>query len=204
MKAKRWCIPIARTGLSIKRSGSDDNEAYFEFALPLRVLETESPKNATSTSTGSDLHYATDAVTLIGNAVVVEVRVERSSKTDRSTIELTATSDRAHLRITAAKITLALRATPPIVDTGVAILAKRDNPFVGACGAAMFTLASPCPVIPSSLIRAYSPLYLFDEQVDARIVDRLRNPSVNQPTDEFVPLTVSMRHVKAKDQNLLR
>lgn len=173
-------IPTASWDSWVVHLGSDDNEGHFEFELPLRVLETDSPKNATSTSTGGDLHYATDVVTLIGNAVVVEVRVERSSKTDRGTIELTATSNRTHLRVTAAKITLALRTTPTIVDTGVAILAKRDNPFVGACGAAMFTLASPSPVIPSSLIRAYSPLYLFDERVDARIVDRLRNASVRQ------------------------
>jgi hypothetical protein len=70
--------------------------------------------------------------------------------------------------------------TPSLVDAEVATLAKADSPFAAACGVASLSSISPSPTVPSSLMRAYSPLFLFDECVDQRICKYVTNSSHQQ------------------------
>ncbi|RSM88690.1 CHAT domain-containing protein [Kibdelosporangium aridum] len=76
------------------------------------------------------------------------------------------------------EIRIAVRATPLVVDADVALLARNDNAFSGGCGAATASAAvSPTLTIPAWLMRTYSPLLLFDDTVDARLLLRLRDSS---------------------------
>jgi tetratricopeptide (TPR) repeat protein len=155
-------------------------EGFLEFDLPLSLLGSDAVPPGSAISREDDQHQNMSAATLAGSAVVAEIRVGRESQESGRILELTAKPGNTHVCTAADEITITFRMTPTIVDAGVAVLARCDSSFVGACGASAFNLVSPSPSIPSALIRAYSSLYLFADRIDPKIVDQVRNSSVRQ------------------------
>jgi tetratricopeptide (TPR) repeat protein len=159
---------------------ANGEEGLLEFDLPFALLGSDAVHPGSAISRDDDRYQKTKAATLAGSAVVAEVCIGQKSQESGRLLELRTRFGNTHVCTAAHEITITFRMTPTIVDAGVAVLAKSDNSFVGGCGASSFNLVSPSPAIPSSLIRAYSSLYLFSDRIDRRVVDQLRNSSVRQ------------------------
>jgi hypothetical protein len=170
----------------IHMGGDGDGAIELDIPVPAPSLLTR----GTPEEIGKTSLTAGQALTLQGEWLVIEIQARREFATDYDengesrelpvTLDVECSRERTRISTRAKELTLAIRTTPSIVDSDFATLAKMDSPFAAACGAATFSLISPSPDIPSSLMRAYSPLFLFDQSVDKRVLNYLTNSSHRQ------------------------
>ena len=135
--------------------------------------------------------------------LTLEVSMVRAHEDDEPAARLFAADAATRMQVHG-EVRVALRTTPATVDSGVALVVRADGHFAGACAAATSPVVSPALGIPSSLMRSYSPLFLFDDVVDRRLLRRLRDssnrttivvgaPRADGALDELLAATVDPR-----------
>ena len=164
-----WDTWVLHLGLS--------GDGLLEFGLPPSFTQIKEPAAKAPPEAKEE---EAQVLVLEADGIVLEISVRGVSNEDPVNLDIECNGDGTLIRARAKELTISLRTTPGIVDGDVATIAKMDEPFAVACSSATFPLISPQTNLPSSLMRIYSPLFLFDTHVDEKVIDHIARSSYRE------------------------